>query len=119
MYYTIGQRRGLNLGGEKERTFVIKKDLDNNILYVASGDENKYLYSTSAIIEDFNFLTEERIKECSCKYFAESHNPYNHFHINLCKHWLKMGKPQCALFGKSKDGKIVVLCQGFVRNKKS
>ena len=68
MYYTIGQRRGLNLGGEKERTFVVKKDLNNNILYVATGDENKYLYSTSAIIEDFNFLTDDREVECTCKF---------------------------------------------------
>ena len=57
-------------------------------------------------------------KSCSCKYFAESHNQYNHFHINLCKHWVKSGKPQCALYGKSKDGKIVTLCQGFLRKTK-
>lgn len=57
------------------------------------------------------------LKECSCRYFAESHNPYHHFHINLCKQWLKMGKPECALFGKSKDGKIAILCRGFIRNR--
>ena len=43
MYYTIGQRRGLNIGGTKDRTFVVKKDLDKNILYIAIGDENKIL----------------------------------------------------------------------------
>ncbi len=68
MYYTIGQRRGLNLGGEHSRSYVVEKDLDNNILYVANGDENKYLYSTKVIINDFNFLTDETIKNCSCKF---------------------------------------------------
>lgn len=68
MYYTIGQRRGLNLGGNEEKSYVVEKDLKNNILYVASGEESKYLYSNSAIIENFNFLTEERPKECTAKF---------------------------------------------------
>lgn len=68
MYYTIGQRRGLNIGGTKDRCFVVEKDLENNILYVAVGDENKYLYSSSAIIEEFNFLTDNRPVECTCKF---------------------------------------------------
>ena len=68
MYYTIGQRRGLNIGGTKDRCFVVDKDLENNILYVAIGDENKYLYSNSAIIENFNFLTDEMPLKCTCKF---------------------------------------------------
>ena len=68
MYYTIGQRRGLNLSGNRERGFVVKKDLENNILYIALGDENKYLYSDSAIIEDFNFLTNSKPSKCTCKF---------------------------------------------------
>ena len=68
MYYTLGQRRGLNLGGFKDKSYVAKKDLENNILYIATGDENKYLYSKEAIIEDFNFLTDKRINDCTCKF---------------------------------------------------
>ena len=68
MYYTIGQSRGLNLGGNEEKSYVVEKDLKNNILYVASGEESKYLYSNSAIIENFNFLTEERPNECTAKF---------------------------------------------------
>ena len=74
MYYTIGQRRGLHLGGHHEKSYVALKDLEHNILYVASGDENRYLYSNRAIIEDFNFLTDERPNECTCKFRYRSHD---------------------------------------------
>ena len=67
MYYTIGQRRGLNIGGSRERLFVCKKDLEKNILYVAMGDENKYLLSYSAFIEDVNLLDTLPTK-CSAKF---------------------------------------------------
>ncbi len=68
MYYTIGQRRGLNLGGNHDKSYVVEKDLKNNILYVACGDENNYLYSSSALIEDFNFLTDDYPLKCTCKF---------------------------------------------------
>ena len=68
MYYTIGQRRGLNLGGNHDKSYVVEKNLNDNILYVATGDENNYLYSTSAIIENFNFLSDERPITCTCKF---------------------------------------------------
>ena len=68
MYYTIGQRRGLNIGGTDNRCFVVKKDLDNNILYVAIGDDSPSLYSNEAIIEDFNYMTDKRPTSCSCKF---------------------------------------------------
>ena len=68
MYYTLGQRRGLNLGGNELKHYVCEKDLKNNILYVANGDENKYLFTTSALVENFNFLTDDRPSQCSCKF---------------------------------------------------
>ena len=58
MYYTLGQRRGLDLGGrrgEEGRWFVVKKDLTNNILYVSHGDESP-LYSRSCRVEGMNFI---------------------------------------------------------------
>ena len=58
MYYTLGQRRGLELGGkrgEEGRWFVVKKDLEHNILYVSHGDETP-LYSRACTAEGFNFI---------------------------------------------------------------
>ena len=50
MYYTLGQRRGLGIGGQKGgdggRWFVIEKDLENNRLVVAQGEDSPKLYTT-------------------------------------------------------------------------
>lgn len=56
-YYTIGQRKGLGVGGggNGEPYFVIRKDVANNILWVNQG-ECPLLYSTSLVVEDFNFI---------------------------------------------------------------
>lgn len=67
-YYTIGQRKGLDLGGNQQRTFVVGKDLEKNILYVASGEQNDYLYSDSALITDVNWISDNRINKCSAKF---------------------------------------------------
>ncbi len=68
MYYTIGQRKGLNIGGSHSKIFVVGKDLDNNILYVASGDETNYLYSDEAVIDNINFIGNKEIKDCTVKF---------------------------------------------------
>ena len=68
MYYTIGQRRGLNIGGNDERLYVVGKDLNKNILYVSLGDDTKYLQTTEAIIEDINFISDERPTKCTAKF---------------------------------------------------
>ena len=51
MYYTLGQRQGLGIGGRagwaEEPWYVVAKDLRNNLLIVAQGNENKILYSSN------------------------------------------------------------------------
>ena len=58
MHYTIGQRRGINLGGKKGedgRWFVVKKHLSDNILYVSHGDESP-LYSVECEVSSLNWI---------------------------------------------------------------
>ena len=56
--YTIGQRRGLNIGGkngyEQERWFVVKKDTTTNTVYISCG-ECEEMYSSGCVITDFNW----------------------------------------------------------------
>ena len=68
MYYTIGQRRGLNIGGTDERMFVVGKDLKKNILYICIGEDNDYLVSDSCIVDEINYLGEEKITKCTAKF---------------------------------------------------
>jgi len=76
MYYTIGQRKGLNIGGDVDKIFVVGKNLEKNILYVAYGEENEYLYSDSAIIEDINWLSDIKPTECMAKFrYRQQDNP--------------------------------------------
>jgi tRNA-specific 2-thiouridylase len=46
-YYTIGQRKGLKIGGEGDAWFVIAKDAQRNILYVEQGSEHPALFKDS------------------------------------------------------------------------
>ena len=62
MYYTIGQRKGLGIGGisgeEAKGWFIAKKDVKKNILYVASGDESEYLLSDRCMVDNLNWITD-------------------------------------------------------------
>ena len=42
-FYTIGQRKGLNIGGHKDSVFVIETDIDKNLIYVGEGHTHKGL----------------------------------------------------------------------------
>lgn len=43
-FYTIGQRKGLGIGGRKESLFVIATDVEQNVVYVGEGDNHPGLY---------------------------------------------------------------------------
>ena len=76
MYYTIGQRKGLDIGGTKERMFVVGKDLNKNILYICIGEDNDYLLSDSCVIEDVNYLGAEKLTNCTAKFrYRQKDNP--------------------------------------------
>lgn len=59
MYYTIGQHKGLGIGGQKDEEqgawFVCKKDLTTNTLYVAQGEKDA-LFSNGLITAGFNWI---------------------------------------------------------------
>ena len=74
MNYTIGQRKGLNIGGTKDKMFVVGKDLEKNILYICLGEDNDYLVSTSCIVNEINYLGDEKINKCTAKFRYRSHD---------------------------------------------
>ncbi len=50
-FYTIGQRKGLNVGGHKDSVFVIETDIPQNIIYVGEGHTHKGLSRSCLRIE--------------------------------------------------------------------
>ncbi len=68
MHYTIGQRRGMGIGGggNGEPYFVASKDLDNNILYVAQGIKHPALYRDEFEIEEPFWITDVPELPLSC-----------------------------------------------------
>ena len=52
MYYTLGQRHGLGLGGAGEPWYVIGKDLGANVLYVAQGADHPALYHDALVADE-------------------------------------------------------------------
>lgn len=71
MYYTIGQRHGLGIGGAGEPWFAIGKDLKRNVLYVGQSFHNEKLYSDSIIGVQINWVSNEKKQqtfECTAKF---------------------------------------------------
>jgi len=67
MYYTIGQRHGLGIGGAGDPWFVVGKDLKENVLLVEQGFHHEALYSDSLTATDISFTTARKLpKTFSC-----------------------------------------------------
>ena len=75
MYYTLGQRRGLGIGGcgDGRSWFVIGKDLEKNRLLVAQGEDHPMLYSSQSIAGGVTWIGQPPIGEgetlqCTAKF---------------------------------------------------
>lgn len=55
-YYTIGQRKGLGLGGQGEPWFVVDKDHEQNVVYVERGEEHPSLYADELWANELTWL---------------------------------------------------------------
>lgn len=60
-FHTIGQRKGLGLGGGP--WFVVSKDMEQNILYVSHGYDPQTAYKKDFNVRDFHFLTAPFLSE--------------------------------------------------------
>jgi len=61
MYYTLGQRQGLQIGGRKDAVeapwYVLDKDIDRNVLIAGQGHEHPWLYSLGLTCKDADWVT--------------------------------------------------------------
>ncbi len=74
-YYTIGQRKGLNIGGTPEPLFVIDTDTNNNIIYTGQGEGHPGLFRKGLFVpkKDIHWLRKDlsfqinEIRKYSCR----------------------------------------------------
>src|SRR5690625_1430932 len=71
MYYTIGQRQGLGIGGPGDPWLVVGKSVKENILYVEQGFHHPSLYSNELLATDVNWVNPDLIADefdCTAKF---------------------------------------------------
>lgn len=116
MHYTLGQRKGLGIGGSGtgEPWFVVDKDLKNNILYVVQGESHPALYSYGLYASEMNWISKGSnppIFKCTAKFRyrqADQDVKVEILKDNSCK--VIFDKPQKAIT----PGQAVVFYQGEV-----
>lgn len=85
-FYTLGQRRGLGIGGSAdgngERWFVLGKDVANNRLIVSQGEDD-ILFKDGLVTECFNFITPTPAKEFDCEVRIKHRQPLQHAHLSV------------------------------------
>ncbi len=69
-YYTIGQRKGFAVGGNRGPYYCVGKDVYKNELYLACAADDKWLYSDSCLLSGMNYLCDLDMSEfrCKCKF---------------------------------------------------
>ncbi len=75
-YYTIGQRKGLNIGGNKnykeQPWFVMQKNIKTNQIVVVQGEQNPYLYQKSLRANQLHWLIDPNTLDTSKKFLAQA-----------------------------------------------
>lgn len=114
MYYTIGQRQGLGIGGAGDPWFVIGKNLKDNVLYVEQGYSNEKLYSDRLLAVDVSWINPDTIKE---KFTCTAKFRYRQQDSAVTVTLLENGKVNVAFAEKSRaitPGQSVVFYDGDV-----
>lgn len=113
MYPTLGQRKGLGIGGAGEPWFVVGKDLATNTLLVAQGRDHPALYSAGLKAEDVSWVRGEPPAarfECTAKFRYRQPDQAVAVQITEDGARVEFVKPQRAIT----PGQAVVFYQGPV-----
>lgn len=112
MYYTLGQRKGLGIGGEGtgEPWFVVSKDLDRNELVVVQGEGHPALYSKSLEAIEMNWVggyPPAKQFKCTAKFRYRQSDQGVAVRVTPDRIYVEFDKPQKAVT----PGQVVVLYQ--------
>lgn len=115
MYYTLGQRQGLGIGGgagEGLPWFVVDKDLERNVLIVGQGSNHPWLYSSYLIAEQVKWVSvepKEDVFTCMAKFrYRQPDQQVTVRRIENGTYKVEFAEPQKAVT----PGQAVVFYQG-------
>ena len=105
MYYTIGQRQGLGIGGLQNATeqpwFVVAKDLEKNVLLVTQGHDHPALFHKFCTINDLHWINDIDITlpfKCSGKIrYRQADQGCTITHIDQSRATIEFDQPQRAI----------------------
>jgi len=104
MYYTMGQRKGLGIGGlqnaDESPWYVVGKDLDHNILIVAQGQDHLRLFHNTLETGHIHWINgaESAVKACSAKIRYRQADQQCHIESTSAdRHIIHFEKPQRAI----------------------
>lgn len=113
-FYTLGQRRGLGIGGSAdgngERWFVLGKDVENNRLIVSQGEDG-VLFKDGLVTEGFNFINSPANTEFECEARIKHRQPLQRARAKI----LDGGDVQLVFYEKQRavaEGQYAVIYVG-------
>ena len=98
-FYTIGQRKGIEIGGIGP-FYVVSKDFKNNVLIVAKSEYAPELYKKEMIVEKINWISEKPKFPLQCKVKIRYLHPAVSaiiYKIQNTKYQIRFAKPQRAI----------------------
>lgn len=106
MFYTVGQRHGLDISTAVGPWFVVGKDLSKNIIYVGKGSDHRLLYASKAEIADVNWFADKKEDmKCTAKF------RYRQKDMNVSIRWIDEARIEVTMID---DVKAVTLGQEAV-----
>ena len=96
MFYTIGQRHGMGIGGTKKPYFVVSKDIDKNRLYVALGGDHPLLFKKEIFFSNPHFICGEIPKEEELSASIRYRHKPQLGRLNIGKNTFVFNEPQKA-----------------------
>ena len=97
MFYTIGQREGIGIGGAGMPYYVVSKDSGKNILYVAKGKDNPALYTNTVKFEDIHWINPNDEKQNNISASIRYRHKPSKGDINLSTNEFLFEEPQRAI----------------------
>ncbi|MFN0065457.1 MAG: tRNA 2-thiouridine(34) synthase MnmA [Chlamydiales bacterium] len=98
-FYTIGQRRGLGIGGAGKPWYVVDKEMERNVVIVDQGEESAALFATKLEATEASWIGKEPIFSLQCTAKIRYRSPDEECYVDKVgeKLYVTFARPQKAI----------------------